>query len=496
MLGETPLPAQPRSIFDYMSQKDKERLENIKHNLTAPRPPSPEAAPAQPAPSHTTGEVNIPQLHPSVAKAALSGFQPFTADPVKHSRYTAFLQFTSQDTTGKKISIDPLPGQSVEGFNKELSDYAKSATVFKPLSGAMAGRFRSAVVIENGPKIIEGLHTPDLSNMQDESEEMKEGAEEDDPRMAAIKLGMYGPLTRAITPWQPARLLCKRFGVKEPELDPADVVATDPNAGSQGKDVSVTEPGVPGTAAAPLAITDSTTGDEGSGESKHAARNLASIGLGDDETQGQDTLTYQRPAMDIFKAIFASDDEDSDDEDAADAKEGSLEPQTAPLVSDPLTAIKVEPTPSTVLSRPNEVEEKVDLATFKPTFIPRSERDSRKDKDKDREKDKKKKKKSKPAVVSFDDGEEDGGLQVNVAALKAEKRKKDRDKDDDRKKKKHRKDTTRDEEDDDSMWMEKPAPEAVQNIDLNAIAIDTSQDTVVDAVAGPPRGRKRAVDFM
>ena len=43
-------------------------------------------------------------------------------------------------------------------------------------------------------------------------------------------------------------------------------------------------------------------------------RDLANIGLGEDETQGQDTLTYERPSMDIFKAIFASNDEDSDDE--------------------------------------------------------------------------------------------------------------------------------------------------------------------------------------
>jgi G patch domain-containing protein 1 len=30
---------------------------------------------------------------------------------------------------------------------------------------------------------------------------------------------MYGALTREIVPWQPSRLLCKRFGVKDPNPD-------------------------------------------------------------------------------------------------------------------------------------------------------------------------------------------------------------------------------------------------------------------------------------
>ena len=107
------------------------------------------------------------------------------------------------------------------------------------------------------------------------------------------------------------------------------------------------------------------------------------------------------------------------------------------------------------------------------------------------EKDKKKKKQAK-TLVSFDDGEEDGGLQVTV---KAEKRKdREKDKGGERKKKK-RKEVKAEEDDDDSMWVEKPAPEVVQNIDVSALPPEPSQDGVQD-IAGPPRGRKRAVDFM
>jgi G patch domain-containing protein 1 len=475
MLGETPLPAQPRSVFDFMSEKDRERLESIKNNINAPRPPSP-----RPVPPNIKGEVIAPQLHPSIAKAALSGFQPFTTDPLKQSRYTAFLQFTSEDTTGRQLNIDRMPGQSIEDFNKELSDYAKAATVFKPLSGAMAGRFRSAVIVENGPKIIEGLHKPDTSASQATDEAMETKEEEDkDPRIAAIRLGMYGPLTREVSSWQPARLLCKRFGVKEPELDPADT------ADSSKENVHTEAPQPPTPT---LAITDGTgNATESVVESAPGQRNLANIGLGEDDTQGQDTLTYQRPAMDIFKAIFASDDEDSEDEEAPAKAVHQEAPDTTPA----LTVVKTEEMPTAALYETNKppAEDKVDLATFKPTFIPRADRDSRKEKEKGREKDKKKK----PAktLVSFDDGEEDGGLQVTV---KAEKRKdRDKDKGGDRKKKKRKE--VKAEEDDDSMWVERPAPEVVRNINLGTLPLESAQDGVQD-VAGPPRGRKRAVDFM
>lgn len=526
MLGETPLPALARSVFDYMSQKDRERLESLKNNLTsgAPRPPSPSSSPQPPLPpSSSPNSVIIPDLHPSIAKAALTGFQPFTADPLKHSRYTAFLQYASDAASGsgKGIGFGSMPGHSISEFNKELSDYAKAATVFKPLSGAMAGRFRSAVVVEHGPKVVEGLHTPDVSNTPDEDEKTNKEKEDEDPRMGAIRLGMYGPLTREMKPWQPAKLLCKRFGVKEPEMNPDDLAEL--NTGQTSKFDEAFPPPAPkqpppGSAAGsgsatPLAITDGS----GAGSGEKSERNLASIGLGEDDTQGHDTLTYKRPAMDIFKAIFASDDEDSDDEDAplASAPQLSTDGQShdrspsAPVAVLPeqlsVGADAVSPPPHVpVFSMPNEIEEKVDLATFKPTFVPRSERDSRKDKDKDKDKDRKKKKdkKAKTTTLSFDDGEEEGGLQVNVAALKSEKRKKDKDKDRDeeRKKKRLKKEEKRAkvEDDDDSMWVEKPAPEVVQNIDLNK---NTDQpehppDFGSDGVAGPAKGRKRAVDFM
>ncbi|KAI0825617.1 hypothetical protein BC629DRAFT_1578337 [Irpex lacteus] len=505
LLGETPLAAQPRSVFDFMSAKDKERLERIKNNISSAPPPPRPPSPSYPtlSPSTRPHEITIPQLHPSVAKAALSGFQPFTSDPVKQSRYTAFLDFASHDTSGdsSKLTIKPLPHQSIEEFNKELSDYAKAATVFKPLSGAMAGRFRSAVVVENGPKIVEGLHRPEVSN-DDTDQEVKEEAEqkEEDPRAAAVRLGMYGPLTREVVVWQPAKLLCKRFGVKEPEIDPSDLAGADPGPSKAGFGSDQPE-----ASKQPLAITEGTEEvekGEGEGEAGKSGgrRNLANIGLGDDETQGADTLTYQRPAMDVFKAIFASDDEDSDGEDDREDGGASAAPEQTPAEA----VVKVEePAEEKPVPLPNEVEEKIDLATFKPTFIPRSERHG-KDKDRDKDKEKKRKKKAK-TLVSFDDGEgdEDGGLHLTVKPEKRKDREKDRGGDGERKKKKRKgdsegtKDVKKEDDDDDSMWIEKPAPEAVHSLNFDDMSVSVQPAAAQnEEVVGPPRGRKRAVDFM
>ncbi|KAI0367581.1 hypothetical protein BV20DRAFT_1000266 [Pilatotrama ljubarskyi] len=508
ILGETPLPAKARSVFEFMSQKDRERLENIRKAKSDPsaapasRPPSPGPPPPQP------GGLRVPNLHPSVAKAALQGFQPFAADPVKQSRYTAFLTFQANHTSGEpvdSIGFGPLPGQSMEDFNKELDDYAKSATVFKPLSGAMAGRFRSAVTVEMGPQAVEGLHQPQPSDKGDESQSgAAEEKKEEDPKMGAVRLGMYGPLTREVQPWHPARLLCKRFGVKEPEVDmtgpagaaPADFEFATTAAKKDDWQAGGTTPDsaagrASGTVPAMIAASSSS---EGGGRSS-GPRNLANVGLGEDETQGQDILTYQRPAMDVFKAIFASDDEDSDDE-APDDGPKKQETSPAPLdffgtgaassVAKPAVKPEAEPTPP---PPPNAPMERVDLATFKPTFVPRSERESRKDKSSSK-KDKKSKEKKKPktSLMSFD-VEDDGSIPSFGPTT---------DKDAERKK---RRKVKQEENDDDGMWVEKPAPEIVKSLSVPPpLPPDPSEEVSVDGAndneAGPPRGRKRAIDFM
>ncbi|KAI0272592.1 hypothetical protein BC834DRAFT_857452 [Gloeopeniophorella convolvens] len=525
LLGETPLPS-TRSIFDYLSKGDRERIEHAAAKLHAPVPdPAPAPAEEHPVPS------GIPYTAPQIASAALKGFMPFPNDPAKQARYIAYLR--SQSTPEYPELLPPqLPGQATDAYHKELSDYSKAAGIFKPVTGAMASRFTTAAVVDSGPKIVEGLHQPiyqpeaalppeDDKKKEREKELQRREEEVQGSKAHAARTSMYGALTREVTPWQPARLLCKRFGVKDPNPDittdtPMPGVPQAPAPGAPGNTWKAEE----ALAEADLqTATGSASADPSSTPAgRRTMRDLENIGLGEDETQGRDTLTYVRPSMDIFKAIFASDDEDSDDEPEKDADGDVNIPEAGPSApSKPARSTSASADAEAIpahlrvqngneavptyepqaVERPPSGSETVVVATFKPVFVPRSERETRKSKDKKegRSKDKRKAK----AIVSFDDDE---GAAL-VIAPQADKEK-------GRKKKKRRRKEDKEgaaDVEDAVMWVEKPSPQVVASF---ADAPPPGEGGVTEGPAppppapsthpqgaeGPPRGRKRAIDFL
>jgi G patch domain-containing protein 1 len=546
ILGEIPLPS-TRSVFDYLSKEDRERVE---HAAAGIHPPASDSTPtpveARPTPT------GIPYTASHIASAALKGFMPFTNDPTKQARYVAYLR--SQTTPDHPELLPPkLPGQTPEAYHKELSDYSKSAAIFKPVSGAMASRFTTAAVVDTGPKAIEGLHQPThepepTPTSQQEEKELEKNAPQPDEEVQSAKAnaartGMYGALTREVEPWQPSRLLCKRFGVKDPN---PDITTDTPMPG-----VSNTGGGNAWKAEEALAEADlqtatgSTDADLTSPVGRRTTRDLENVGLGEDESQGRDTLTYVRPSMDIFKAIFASDDEDSDD----DAEEDGGQEKCAPAPASP------DPGPSTLPKRREEEQRTgnaadvksvpahfrthntadqtptyephsvnrppasmaiVDTATFKPVFVPRAERETQKitgDKRDGTSRGKDNKKRTANAIVSF---EEDEGAALVIAPQAADK---DKDKDKSRRKKKRRKEKGSanaegpGEEEDAEMWIEKVPPQVVANfattsappppptekeVRMTGKPADPSsaESTSIQVAEGPSRGRKRAIDFL
>jgi len=419
----------------------------------------------------------------------------------------------------------------------------------------MASRFTTAAVVETGPNAVEGLHQPTHdqeptpAQRQEEKEREKDAKQPEEEAQSskahAARTGMYGALTREIVPWQPSRLLCKRFGVKDPNPD----ITTDapmpgvPSAG--GNDTWKAEEAL---AEADL---QTATGSASAGPStstaggRRSARDLENIGLGEDDMQGRDTLTYVRPSMDIFKAIFASDDEDSDDEvqegdsqekDAPNAGPSGLPQQPEEKEEKPTTdadaAGAVPPPPHLGVHDAAERQQQqhvvpspsyeprsaatatterppaggaeavvVDAATFKPVFVPRAERETQKQNDKKdrRGKDKKRAR----AIVSFDEEEGDGGAATLVIAPQKQADK-DKDKDKARGKKKRRKEEKKEGEEDADTWVEKAPPQVVASFD-SARPADSEGEARVEASVlpstssvseGPPRGRKRAIDFL
>jgi G patch domain-containing protein 1 len=229
-----------------------------------------------------------------------------------------------------------------------------------------------------------------------------------------------------------------------------DQILRDRTAGSGTRDASA--PTVPGDVAV-----------ETDAPRKEAAMpTLATVGLGEDEYQGRDTLTYKKPPMDIFKAIFAdSDDDDSDEEDEPNALAGtsSSKKPDEQSANSALSAASVKPVlepPEIVTPVPMTVD---CMASFKPTFVSKSDRSTADKQENGKDKKAKKKVKKSSAVVSFEleDGE---GAADSVGAPKETKSKKRKAEEKERKVKKEKKangqmEAQAGEEEDE--WVEKEA---------------------------------------
>ncbi len=184
-----------------------------------------------------------------------------------------------------------------------MEGYAKAVMIFKPMSGAMANRFTTASIVDAGPKLQEGLHKPTQAPTpppEAQPPELKQKPPEETPKQNAARLGMYGSLTREQKEWTPARLLCKRMGIKNPRSDVDGRNEDSTSAPAEASKPATPHSWDPGSVGVMVPLASST------GTSNSAVpsgpKDISNIGLGEDDDQGKDILTYQRPAMDIFRA--------------------------------------------------------------------------------------------------------------------------------------------------------------------------------------------------
>ncbi|ORY34948.1 hypothetical protein BCR39DRAFT_563551 [Naematelia encephala] len=484
-LGEEQRLSKAKSVFEYISEKDQERLASIAAaaKTSAPPPLRTDSEPEQAQlPAIRSDELVIPPLSPRTASAALKGYMPFGDDLSKQDRYRSYLQ---SQTLHTKQPIPQLRAGQFDEINKELEDFAASARIFKPMSFAMSSRFTagsSALAATDLKQAKPGLHIYDAEKAKAEMAKPQNTEIEDErnltPREQAAKNGMYGKLTREIKEFYPVKLLCKRFGVADPHpegaqpkvdhpgvtRDPFDSLPLPKNDASW-QDGFIHQAGTQEEIPAPPV-------EEGG---ERVPRSIADVGMADDINQGREILTATKPNIDIFKAIFASDDEDSDSEDAP-----------------PLSNVASVAKPSTAVSRigedpfPVREEGPVDLATFKPVFIARREEDRSKEREKDKEKkEKRKKDKKRKGVLSFDIGE-DGDEEADKE--REEKKRKKREKEREKEKGSNGK-----EEKENRTGNENGRAEQVE-VDIDA----EGEGDWVEKPAVKPRlvGRMGAADFM
>ncbi|PWN39123.1 hypothetical protein IE81DRAFT_369343 [Ceraceosorus guamensis] len=382
MLGEAPMPGPPPSILNYLSAKDRERLEASKATAQGRNATANAGAPS-------AVKVDVPRTEQGVALAALKGgYQPFPEDLQKQQRYERYLQAQAGvDVEGESAHGDTIASTCLaahaghaEQANQELREFQKSANIFRPMSSAMSSRFigSSSSSSLSGPSaqrsvdaaqagdvqpLRPGLYQPTPKSASErakkdarlpapsadsgsgsQSDTADSGSSTLTPAQQAAKKRMFGALTRRTRKWKVERLLCKRLGVPAPGHVEEDEEEEEAEDVAVKKHAKTTDSGSTwhahkasiealararaweSSAGASAGSSDaSKRGDSGAAaeEQKEAKDDdLNTVGVGEDQRQMKE-LDFVRPALDIFKAVFASDESDEEEEEEEEERKGA-----------------------------------------------------------------------------------------------------------------------------------------------------------------------------
>lgn len=208
LLGEQQLPG--KSVFDFITSATRDKLVAASGKANLPQAGGEGRPEGFTEPGNRTLWDVVPRVDKETALAALHrgsrGWMPYAEDEEKRARYKAFILLQA----GLNSMLPDRPkGFSVDEWAKEMREFAQAAEVFKPISGLMASRFTTSSA------------SPQIASDQPDAPVHKERPK--DPAEEAALAGMYGPLTRSRIPFNPTRLLCKRFNVKPPaNVDPGE----------------------------------------------------------------------------------------------------------------------------------------------------------------------------------------------------------------------------------------------------------------------------------
>ncbi|XP_061077918.1 G patch domain-containing protein 1 [Conger conger] len=390
LLGESSLQG-PSSVFDLLDSKDKERLAGLRRATEDRKPESsPEdrraamvaagvaAAGAAAAAARASSQHALSsRFLPAGAEQALTAwssptahsaqtFKPFDKTPHKQARYDMYISKLKQgDKDALDASLDPSMTEWERG--RERDEFVRAAVLYQPSSSSLSSRFTRGKREEDGDTV-----------------EVPRDQEGDvDDKQAAVKMKMFGKLTRDTFEWHPDRLLCKRFNIPDPY--PGSVLVgmpkikrdkfsvfnfltmTDSSSGSCGKNdapsptvapaqhAGTPKPAEPGKRSRwdvsaqagqvkdPLSeflseargqSASSTQPEPSSQEASDSAPGPAAESKTEQQQQQEEEEEEEesRPPMDLFKAIFASSSDEkssssSEGESEDEQEEGALEPQ-------------------------------------------------------------------------------------------------------------------------------------------------------------------------
>ncbi|NWI35605.1 GPTC1 protein, partial [Picathartes gymnocephalus] len=206
-LGETGLKGPSPSVLEYLSEKDRERLKEVKQaseqqmkvKIVSQQSPNSRFQPASPEDAAQKWQM---LLGGQLANAGSSDFKPFAKNPEKQKRYENFVRSLKQ---GEKDTLERFldPNMTEWERGREQEEFFRAATFYRSSNSTLSSRFTRAKYEDDVDKV-----------------EVPRDQENDiDDKETAVKMKMFGKLTRDKFEWHPDKLLCKRFNVRDPYPD-------------------------------------------------------------------------------------------------------------------------------------------------------------------------------------------------------------------------------------------------------------------------------------
>ncbi|CAN2389385.1 G patch domain containing 1 [Pristimantis euphronides] len=202
MLGEAPLQG-PTSVLELLSEKDRARIQDVKQNLEEQRSKAQklaqEALKKRFQSSALEEKVQQSLLDRQLVPEHAGEFRPFEKNPEKQKRYENYIRSLHK---GEKDALESILDSNMTEWerSREREEFMQSAMLYKPTNSQLASRF------------TRGKHEDDSDAVEVPRDQ--EGDVND--KAAAVKMKMFGKLTRDKLEWHPDRLLCKRFNIPDP----------------------------------------------------------------------------------------------------------------------------------------------------------------------------------------------------------------------------------------------------------------------------------------
>ncbi|XP_019598312.2 G patch domain-containing protein 1 [Rhinolophus sinicus] len=210
LLGEAPIQGSATSVLEFLSQKDKERIKEMKQatdlkaaqlkaRSLAQNASSSKQQPSSPDVGHSSWHM---ALRGGTATTRASNFKPFAQDPEKQKRYEEYLVNMKQ---GQKDALEHCLDPSMTEWERgrERDEFAQAARLYVSSHSTLSSRFTHA-------KEEDDSHQVEVPRDQENDVNDKQ---------SAVKMKMFGKLTRDTFEWHPDKLLCKRFNVPDPYPD-------------------------------------------------------------------------------------------------------------------------------------------------------------------------------------------------------------------------------------------------------------------------------------